>query len=293
MVTSVVLPLALAVIMFTLGLGLTIADFRRVFVYPRGISIGMVNLLLVSPLLAFVMAELFNLDPLLALGLVLLGASPGGTLSNVFTHIAKGETAMSVTMTAISSVTALVAIPFYLGLANEYFEAGNSLDGVNMWGVVLRTFLITILPLSLGMWARSRAPERMEELRPALSRASLVLFVLVVIGAALKRAAAEGWCHRIRSYSESWICDRRRSAGSDDEVSITPPSRATICPPSILITPKPRLAVPGSMPITTLIRPTFWARRRMPPGRKRGRGRLSRRSAPGPRPGCRNWRGLR
>lgn len=183
MVTSVVLPLALAVIMFTLGLGLTIADFRRVFVYPRGISIGMVNLLLVSPLLAFVMAELFNLDPLLALGLVLLGASPGGTLSNVFTHIAKGETAMSVTMTAISSVTALVAIPFYLGLANEYFEAGNSLDGVNMWGVVLRTFLITILPLSLGMWARSRAPERMEELRPALSRASLVLFVLVVIGA--------------------------------------------------------------------------------------------------------------
>ncbi len=183
MVTTVVLPLALAIIMFTLGLGLTIADFKRVVVYPRGISIGMVNLLLVSPLLAFAMAELFNLDPLLALGLVLLGASPGGTLSNVFTHIAKGETAMSVTMTAISSVTALIMIPLYLGLANNYFDAGNSLDDVNMWGVVLRTFLITILPLSLGMWARSRAPEKMERWRPGLSRASLVLFVLVVIGA--------------------------------------------------------------------------------------------------------------
>ncbi len=185
MVTTVVLPLALAIIMFTLGLGLTIADFRRVIVYPRGISIGMVNLLLVSPLLAFAMAELFNLDPLLALGLVLLGASPGGTLSNVFTHIAKGETAMSVTMTAISSVTALITIPLYLGLANDYFDAGSALDDVNMWGVVLRTFLITILPLSLGMLARSRSPERMDRWRPGLSRASLVLFVLVVIGAVI------------------------------------------------------------------------------------------------------------
>jgi BASS family bile acid:Na+ symporter len=183
MVTTVVLPLALAIIMFTLGLGLTVADFKRVIVYPRGISIGMVNLLIVSPLLAFVIADLFNLDPLLALGLVLLGASPGGTLSNVFTHIARGETAMSVTMTAISSVTALVMIPVFLNLGNSYFDVGSTLDDVNMWGVVLRTFLITILPLSLGMWARSASPERMERLRPALSKASLVLFVLVVLGA--------------------------------------------------------------------------------------------------------------
>lgn len=185
MVTTVVLPLALAIIMFTLGLGLTIADFKRVLVYPRGISIGMVNLLLISPLLAFIIADLFNLDPLLALGLVLLGASPGGTLSNVFTHIARGETAMSVTMTAISSVTALIMIPIFLNLGNSYFDVGSTLDDVNMWGVVLRTFLITILPLSLGMWARSRSPERMERWRPTLSKASLVLFVLVVLGAVI------------------------------------------------------------------------------------------------------------
>jgi len=185
MVTTVVLPLALAIIMFTLGLGLTIADFKRVIVYPRGISIGMANLLLISPLLAFIIADLFNLDPLLALGLVLLGASPGGTLSNVFTHIARGETAMSVTMTAISSVTALIMIPIFLNLGNSYFDVGSTLDDVNMWGVVLRTFLITILPLSLGMWARSRSPERMERWRPTLSKASLVLFVLVVLGAVI------------------------------------------------------------------------------------------------------------
>jgi BASS family bile acid:Na+ symporter len=185
MVTSVVLPLALAIIMFTLGLGLRVDDFKRIFVYPRGVSIGMVNLVLVSPLLAFGIAELFSLDPLLAMGLVLLGASPGGTLANMFTHLAKGETALSISMTALSSVVAVVTIPLFLDLANRHFGAGNSLDDVNMWSVVLRTFLITILPLSLGLWVRGRSPERVERIRPPLSRASLVLFVLVVLGAVI------------------------------------------------------------------------------------------------------------
>jgi BASS family bile acid:Na+ symporter len=169
--------------MFTLGLGLKVEDFKRVFVYPRGVSIGMVNLVLVSPLLAFVIADLFNLDPLLAMGLVLLGASPGGTLANMFTHLAKGETALSVTMTGLSSVVAVITIPLYLGLANSYFDVGSSLDDVNMLTVVLRTFLITVLPLSLGLWVRTRSPERVEHIRPGLTRASLILFVLVVIGA--------------------------------------------------------------------------------------------------------------
>lgn len=185
MVTSVVLPLALAIIMFTLGLGLKVEDFKRIFVFPRGVSIGLVNLVLISPLLAFGIAELFRLDPLLALGLVLLGASPGGTLANMFTHLAKGDTALSITMTAISSVVAVITIPFFLELANSHFGAGNSLDGVNMWSIVLRTFLITILPLSLGLWVRTRSPERVERIRPALTRASLVLFVLVVVGAVI------------------------------------------------------------------------------------------------------------
>ncbi len=185
MVTSVVLPLALAVIMFTLGLGLKVDDFKRIFVYPRGVSIGMVNLVLISPLLAFAIAEVFNLAPLLALGLVLLGASPGGTLANMFTHLARGETALSITMTALSSIVAVITIPLFLDLANNHFGAGNSLDDVNMWSVVLRTFLITILPLSLGLWVRTRSPEKVEKIRPALTRASLVLFVLVVVGAVI------------------------------------------------------------------------------------------------------------
>lgn len=183
MVTTVVLPLAIAFIMFTIGLGLTLDDFRRVVVIPRGISIGLVNLILISPLLAFGMAELFNLDPLMAVGLVLLGASPGGTLANMLTHLAKGETALSVTMTAISSITAVVTIPLFFSLANDYFGAGGSLAVSDMFSVVLRTFLITVVPLSIGMFVRSRAPEWVDRTKSGISKAAVVVFVLVVIGA--------------------------------------------------------------------------------------------------------------
>ena len=105
------LPIALAVIMISLGLSLTVADFRRVFVYPKGVSIGLVNLVLISPLLAFAIAEAFALDPALAVGLVLLGSSPGGTMANLLTHLARGDTALSITMTATSSLAAVVTVP--------------------------------------------------------------------------------------------------------------------------------------------------------------------------------------
>jgi len=183
MIIDVVLPAALAVIMFTLGLGLTIEDFRRVFVFPRGVSIGLINLVLISPLLAFLIADLLSLDPAMALGLVLLGASPGGTLANMFTHLAKGETALSVTMTAISSVCSVITIPLFLTLANEYFDAGKSLEDVNMPIVVLRTFLITVLPLSIGMFVRSRSPEWVDRYQPTFMRVSIGLFFGVVMAA--------------------------------------------------------------------------------------------------------------
>ncbi|MFM9150205.1 MAG: bile acid:sodium symporter family protein [Solirubrobacterales bacterium] len=185
LIVGVVLPVALAVIMFTLGLGLTLDDFRRVFVFPKGVSIGLVNLVLVSPLLAFLIADLLNLDPAIALGLVLLGASPGGTLANMFTHLAKGETALSVTMTAFSSICSVVTIPIFLTLANNYFDAGKSLEDVNMLTVVLRTFLITVLPLSIGMFVRSRSPVWVDRYQPTFMKVSVVLFFLVVLAAIL------------------------------------------------------------------------------------------------------------
>jgi len=180
--TAVALPVALAVIMVSLGLELTGADFRRIFVYPRGVAIGIANLCLIAPLLAFAIAEAFALEPVLAIGLVLLGASPGGTMANLLTHLARGDTALSVTMTALSSVGALITVPVYLGLAAGHF-AGGDIGDVSMAGVVARVFFITLVPLSVGMYLRERYPVQVAEVRDRVKRAAMVAFVAVVVGA--------------------------------------------------------------------------------------------------------------
>jgi bile acid:Na+ symporter, BASS family len=186
--TQVLLPCCLAVIMAVLGLSLTPADFRRVLVVPRGISIGLANLLVVSPLLAFGCAELFGLDPAFAVGLVLLGASPGGTMANLLTHLARGEVALSVTMTAVSSVAALVTVPLYLSLAIDRFDAAGLDADVEMPAVVARVFLITIVPLAAGMYARRRWPDWVARVYDRARKLSLALFVVVVIAAVASEA---------------------------------------------------------------------------------------------------------
>jgi BASS family bile acid:Na+ symporter len=182
LVISVLLPAAIAVIMCSLGLTLSWGDFRRVLVAPRGVAIGMLNLALISPLLAFAMAELFKLPPELAVGLVLLGASPGGMLANVLTHLARGDTALSVTMTAISSVCAAATVPLFLGLSTDHFGA-TALGDVSVLGVVLRVFAITIVPVAIGMELRRRRPARVAAVYPTVRRVSLGLFGIVVLGA--------------------------------------------------------------------------------------------------------------
>jgi bile acid:Na+ symporter, BASS family len=168
--------------MCNLGLTLTWADFRRVLVAPLGVAIGMLNLALISPLLAFAMAELFGLSPELAVGLVLLGASPGGMLANMLTHLSRGDTALSVTMTALSSVFAAVTVPLFLKLSTDHFGA-TGIGDVSTLGVVLRVFAITIIPVAVGMELRRRWPQRVEGVYPRVRRLSLSLFAIVVLGA--------------------------------------------------------------------------------------------------------------
>ena len=182
LLTSLVLPAAIAVIMCSLGMTLTTADFRRIFVAPRGIAIGMLNLALISPLLALTMAELFNLPPELAVGLVLLGASPGGMMANMLTHLSRGDTALSVSMTAISSVGAIVTVPLFLALAAGHFGA-EDIGEASMLGVVARVFAITIVPVAIGMGLRRRYPDTVDAIYPRFRDVSLSLFGLVILGA--------------------------------------------------------------------------------------------------------------
>ncbi len=178
---TALLPLSLFIIMSSLGLALTLQDFRRVVVYPRGATIGLVNLILLSPLLGFLIAKLYGLTAGLAVGMVLLGASPGGTTANMMTHLAKGDTALSVTMTALSSLAAVITTPLFLGLASAHFAAGDVALQLKMGPIVVKVLLITLLPLSLGMTVRALAPGFALRIEPMAKKIATGFFVLVVI----------------------------------------------------------------------------------------------------------------
>jgi BASS family bile acid:Na+ symporter len=180
--TIYLLPIGLAVIMLILGLSLIAADFRRVFTAPRGVGVGLVNLMLVAPLLAFALAEAFSLPAELAVGLVLLGASPGGIMANTLTHLSGGETALSVTMTAVSSAASALTVPLYLALATAHFDAVD-LGGVDMGGVVPKVLGITVVPLSIGMAIRHRNPDPVAAAEQTLRRVVLAVFAVIVAGA--------------------------------------------------------------------------------------------------------------
>jgi len=182
------IPLGLALIMFSLGLSLWLADFRRVVTQPRGVLIGLVNLLVLSPLLAFAIAELYALEAVFAVGLVLLGASPGGTMANLLTHLARGDTALSVSMTALSSLAATVTVPLYLALAINHFDAPLP-DSVDTTGIALRVFALTVVPLALGMAVRERAPAWVSRREQLVKRVALGVFLVLVVGAIVSEAA--------------------------------------------------------------------------------------------------------
>lgn len=179
---TALLPVALALIMASLGLTLTVADFKRVATQPRGVFIGLANLFVVAPLLAFAVAELYGLEPLFAVGLVLLGASPGGTMANLLTHLARGDTALSITMTALSSVAAAITVPVYLALAVAHFDAPVG-DDVQAVGIAAQVLAITIVPLALGMLVRARRTAWADAHQEQVKRVALVAFLLVVVGA--------------------------------------------------------------------------------------------------------------
>jgi BASS family bile acid:Na+ symporter len=183
MFADVLLPIAVALIMGSLGLTLVTDDFRRIVTAPRGVGIGLANLLLLSPLLAFVVADVYGLAATLAVGVVLLGASPGGTMANLFTHLARGEVALSVTMTAVSSVASVVTVPLFLSLGASYFDARDVSDEISMPAIAARVFLITLVPLVIGMLIRARRTGWALRNLPRARTIAIGAFFVVVIGA--------------------------------------------------------------------------------------------------------------
>lgn len=189
MVTAVFLPLALGIIMLGMGMTLTLHDFRRVFLYPKAILIGLGNQLLLLPLLGFGLALAFGLRAELAVGLMLLALCPGGATSNIISHLAKADLALSISLTAISSTITNFSIPIFLNLALFYFMGGEQAIQLPIGQTMLQIFVVTLLPVSLGMWIKSRFPAFTERSLKAVNLISAVFFVLILLLAIVKERA--------------------------------------------------------------------------------------------------------
>ena len=170
----------LGVIMFGMGLTLKAEDFKVVFSRPMDVLVGCLAQFTVMPLLAFALTKVFRLEPALAIGVILVGCCPGGTASNVITYLAKGDLALSVGMTAVSTLLAPVLTPLLVWLL-----AGETVD-VDVVGMLLSILWVVILPIALGLLVKRfwpRTTEQASAYLPALSTLAICLIVLIVIAA--------------------------------------------------------------------------------------------------------------
>ena len=182
-ITAVLLPVALGVIMLGLGLSLTPADFKRVIVYPKAVATGLVCQMLILPFACLGIAHAFDLPPALAVGLMLLAASPGGATANLFSHLAKGDVALNITLTAVNSVLSLITLPLIVNLSLAHF-VGEDRSIPLQFSKVISVVAVVLVPVAIGMLIRAKKPltaDRMD--RPV--RALSAVFLILVIGSAI------------------------------------------------------------------------------------------------------------
>ena len=182
-VIDLILPLALAFIMFVLGLGLTGGDFLRVIKQPRDFLVGIISQVILLPVIAFILVKIWPIAPELAIGVMIIAAAPGGVTSNILTSFAKGDVALSISLTAIISLLCVITIPFIvLGSAN-LISGANITQDISLIGMARDMFLIITMPVILGMLLKKIVPRITLKFESIAKKISIVLFVLVLLGA--------------------------------------------------------------------------------------------------------------
>lgn len=182
MLVDIALPVILTIIMFSLGLGLTPADFGRVFREPRAFGLGAFNQILVVPVVAFCVAVGFALPPELAVGVMILGLCPGGVLSNVASKFARGNVPLSLSLTAIISLVSIFTLPALVALSVRYFM-GSDAPPVDVAALGLQMFILTAVPVGLGMILTWLSPRHIPLIGLWMGRVSLLLFIVVLVAA--------------------------------------------------------------------------------------------------------------
>nr|WP_281366621.1 bile acid:sodium symporter family protein [Nocardioides thalensis] len=177
------MPAALAIVMFGLGLSLTVDDFRRIGRAPRPVAIALGAQVVALPLVCFGLVELLDLEPMLAVGMMLLAASPGGTTANLFSHLFRGDVALNITLTAVNSLIAVVTLPLVVNLAVGWFDPPGADDIGLQFAKSAQVFAIVLVPVAIGMLVRRRSPAFAARADKPVRIASAVVLALVIVGA--------------------------------------------------------------------------------------------------------------
>ncbi len=180
--TAVFLPLALFAVMLGMGLGLKVEDFSRVLVDPKGVIIGLLAQLVMLPLLGFILAGIFPLNPNQAVGVMILAACPGGPTSNLLTYLARGNVALSITLTAFSSLITIFSIPIITNLATQQFLGTATTLQLPFGPTVLQIAVITLIPVALGMALHYSRPQFAALIERGVKWLSLALLGLIIAG---------------------------------------------------------------------------------------------------------------
>ena len=185
-ITDVILPLALAFIMFSLGLGLTVKDFTRVARQPKDFVVGLLSQVIVLPVVAFTLVSIFSVSAEIALGVMIIAAAPGGVTSNLLTSFGRGDVALSISLTAIISLLCVFTIPVIVGYSYAHFFSETVKDDVSVIRIAFRVFAIVTVPVLIGLAIRHTAENFAIRFTNISKKVSAVLFVLVLLGAIYK-----------------------------------------------------------------------------------------------------------
>ena len=184
-VTDIFLPLALAFIMFALGLGLTGADFLRVLKQPKDFFVGAISQIILLPVIAFILVKIWPISPELAIGVMIIAAAPGGVTSNILTSFARGDVALSISLTAVISLLSVITVPFIIITSLGLLGSENISQNISLTSMAISMFLIVTVPVIIGMLFRGLASNAAIKFEPIAKKISIVLFIIVLLGAIL------------------------------------------------------------------------------------------------------------
>ena len=177
-IVTKIAPLCLAIIMFSLGLGLTINDFLRVIKYPKNFLVGFICQVILLPIIAFILINLITLTPEIALGVMIIAAAPGGVTSNVLTKFANGDVALSVSLTAIVSLISIATVPFIVFHSANFLEI-EILKEIAMSSIATKMFFVVTVPVLLGMIIRKLKQDLVIAYESLFQKISIILFLIV------------------------------------------------------------------------------------------------------------------